>query len=183
MVKPPRRSWLDGLKAIGQQLPVNKPYSNRPNEKEVPEVKNPLLLGALGLGSAACAGVYRMIAKKPQEVKPNVENDDLAKAIAGLEPVSKAQVKLQKAMASRRLWVRADLNTSHAGTVQQVGLEVLRLAWDSALGGVSAVDMELSLPDGRIIDGTDLGFENDIAYPHELFARFGPTSADPEWRP
>ena len=95
----PRRHLTDAFKYLGRHLPVNKTYGQKPNPVNIPQVRNPLVLGTIGVGATVSAALYRVMRNRPELELARA----LEAALSDFSGVEAACVRVQKGMASRRL--------------------------------------------------------------------------------
>ena len=176
----PRRHLTDAFKYLGRHLPVNKTYGQKPNPVNIPQVRNPLVLGTIGVGATVSAALYRVMRNRPElELARALET-----ALSDFSGVEAACVRVQKGMASRRLNIQIQaVEGVDVERARGLAEDVLSAVWNASDSGPVAMMVEVRTADEQIVDAESLGFDGGIAYPHQLFARFGPPMSDPEWRP
>ncbi|OKL50610.1 hypothetical protein [Boudabousia marimammalium] len=175
-----KRQLREALQYMTRYLPVNKRYDQQKNSVILPQLSNPLVLGTIGLGATATTALYHMLRRRPNTQLAATFEAALLKS----ELVEKACVRIQESMAARRLHVQLQTETGVSDEQAiQLAKEVLELSWNAPKLGPLAVMVEVLTAQGTMITSKTLGFESEVAYPHEMYERFGAPASDPNWLP
>ncbi|MDY6213700.1 MAG: pyridine nucleotide-disulfide oxidoreductase [Schaalia hyovaginalis] len=207
---PETMPWGDIGRWMRQSTPVNKGSAARA-ARRMPQIANPLLIGAIGVGAIG-AGIA-MRAMRPQRRQGRSERfrDLLLESLdaSGLSDIEGCAVEVGEGFGKPSLVsfdVVAAPSSSFDDAVRILDVAT-RAAWDNpelapivirgrvlradAAAGGGAIRDEggagkkaPDAPSRRLLaDMTALGFADEIARPDELYASFGAPASDPAWRP
>ncbi|MBB6333447.1 pyridine nucleotide-disulfide oxidoreductase [Schaalia hyovaginalis] len=203
---PETMPWGEVGRWMRQSTPVNKGIAGRA-ARRMPQIANPLLIGAIGVGAIG-AGIA-MRAMRPQRRQGRSERfrDLLLESLeaSGLSDIEGCAVEVGEGFGKPSL-VSFDVVAAPPSSFDDA-VRILetatRAAWDNPelapiviRGRVLRADASAGsdeggagknapdLPSRRLFaDMTALGFADEIARPDELYASFGAPASDPTWRP
>lgn len=203
---PETMPWGEVGRWMRQSTPVNKGSAGRV-ARRMPQIANPLLIGAIGVGAIG-AGIA-MRAMRPQRRQGRSERfrDLLLESLeaSGLSGIEGCAVEVGEGFGKPSL-VSFDVVAAPPSSFDDA-VRILetatRAAWDNPelapiviRGRVLRADASAGsdeggagknapdLPSRRLFaDMTALGFADEIARPDELYASFGAPASDPTWRP
>lgn len=203
---PETMPWGEVGRWMRQSTPVNKGSAGRA-VRRMPQIVNPLLIGAIGVGAIG-AGIA-MRAMRPQRRQGRSERfrDLLLESLeaSGLSGIEGCAVEVGEGFGKPSL-VSFDVVAAPPSSFDDA-VRILetatRAAWDNPelapiviRGRVLRADASAGsdeggagknapdLPSRRLFaDMTALGFADEIARPDELYASFGAPASDPTWRP
>ncbi|MDY2669404.1 pyridine nucleotide-disulfide oxidoreductase [Schaalia hyovaginalis] len=203
---PETMPWGEVGRWMRQSTPVNKGIAGRV-ARRMPQIANPLLIGAIGVGAIG-AGIA-MRAMRPQRRQGRSERfrDLLLESLeaSGLSDIEGCAVEVGEGFGKPSL-VSFDVVAAPPSSFDDA-VRILetatRAAWDNPelapiviRGRVLRADASAGsdeggagknapdLPSRRLFaDMTALGFADEIARPDELYASFGAPASDPTWRP
>lgn len=203
---PETMPWGEVGRWMRQSTPVNKGSAGRA-ARRMPQIANPLLIGAIGVGAIG-AGIA-MRAMRPQRRQGRSERfrDLLLESLeaSGLSGIEGCAVEVGEGFGKPSL-VSFDVVAAPPSSFDDA-VRILetatRAAWDNPelapiviRGRVLRADASAGsdegdagknapdLPSRRLFaDMTALGFADEIARPDELYASFGAPASDPTWRP
>lgn len=203
---PETMPWGEVGRWMRQSTPVNKGSAGRA-ARRMPQIANPLLIGAIGVGAIG-AGIA-MRAMRPQRRQGRSERfrDLLLESLeaSGLSGIEGCAVEVGEGFGKPSL-VSFDVVAAPPSSFDDA-VRILetatRAVWDNPelapiviRGRVLRADASAGsdeggagknapdLPSRRLFaDMTALGFADEIARPDELYASFGAPASDPTWRP
>ncbi|MDN6566553.1 MAG: pyridine nucleotide-disulfide oxidoreductase [Actinomyces sp.] len=198
---PGSAPWQRGGRAVcgarRGSIPVNNGAA-RPSRR-LPQIDNPVLVGVAGLGALGVGMALRSLRPSHRGgrserirrmVTAAVEGDTAAHGDHGQVP--SVDVQVHEAFGKPPL-VSIDVHLEQplAETVAHDLLDrVARAAWDNpelapvaVRGRLLAAGPAGAEPTTTLADMTSLGYEDEIARPADLYARYGAPASDPRWRP
>ncbi len=226
MSERPSQPWREVARWMNAGTPVNKGSGSAPARK-LPEIGNPLLVGALGVGALGVGVAMR--AMRPTKRGGRSERFrslvlvalDEAGASGGIgiaaAPGIDARVDVREGfgkptLASLDILLPAGV-CAPAPELAEILDRATRAVWDNrelaplavrgrvlsaplAPGAKESVHedgadtatnerIDVTGPIERLVlaDMTAIGFEDEIARPADLYARYGAPASDPKWRP
>lgn len=120
-----------------------------------------------------------------------IDQTELDKEAARLEAVASkidgvasADIMMRSSIThGQQVIVEAVGKTDDEQLLQEALLALMKELWNNRLYRPTDIRANIVSPNGTSLDAKDLGFKLRGANPRELYDRFGPAAADPDWRP
>ncbi|WP_022867211.1 hypothetical protein [Schaalia vaccimaxillae] len=197
----PNGPWREVRRWMRAAPPVNK--GTAPQAPRLPQISSPLLIGALGL-SAIGAGVA-LRAMRPARRGGRADRftelvvEVVEQGVAEDTPARQVRVEVGEGFGKPSL-VTVDVivapsdEANDADKARDLLDLVSRAVWNNSEIAPVAVRARVLLAQNQngpaledeareVADMTVLGFDDEIARPADLYARFGAPASDRSWRP